>query len=423
MVLILCLACNRDEDITLEIGEDFVNSDTKVYYIDTLTTLTSTFKFDSIPVASPSRFLIGSYDDPIFGNVNSKSFLQLANNSGYTIDNEAVFDSIAVILEYDNYFYNDTTTVQQFSIHEIIEDIKPDDDTYYNTSNFDFDNTPIAIRDFIARPNEPDSLHILLNQNFGLELFNKIQENDINNNDELINEYQGLLIQPSTNNSCILGFTTNSLVRMYYSIPNESNNDERFFDFSFNITNSFNQTKSNPQGTYFENIVDVESDLPSIDTDNTSFIQSGNAIATKIDIPYIERIYDIEGSGTIINANLKISLKKNSFSDNLHTRDSLQVFILNHNSEIIAPLTNFSVIAQATLDTENTEFGEKTYIIPIKDFLEQKLDDDTFQDLFLAIYSVNFDNSVDRYILNGEASEDDDEKVKLELTYAIYDDE
>jgi hypothetical protein len=60
------------------------------------------------------------------------------------------------------------------------------------------------------------------------------------------------------------------------------------------------------------------------------------------------------------------------------------------------------------------------YNIPIKYFLDLKLTETNGENFFLALYSQDYNQSVDRYILNGEDSSDN-LKVKLELIYAVYD--
>ncbi|TEB40657.1 DUF4270 family protein, partial [Flavobacterium circumlabens] len=103
----------------------------KVILIDTVTVEMSTINFDSLVTSGQSRILVGNYDDPIFGKVKSDGYFQLESDSyslpGAGSDTEAVnyvFDSISMILKYNNYFYGDTTKVQTFGIHRVLQKIK-----------------------------------------------------------------------------------------------------------------------------------------------------------------------------------------------------------------------------------------------------------------------------------------------------------
>lgn len=420
IVLAFYCSCSPDEDITLQIGEDYVASNTKVYFIDSLTVNASTIQFDSLIVSYPKRLLIGAYNDPTFGVTQSRSFIQLENHD-YGIDNDAIYDSIALTLYYDNYFYNDTIPNQQFKIFEVLDDIKPEESSYYNTTNFNYNNTPIAVKDFSPKPYKNDSLFIKIDDAFGASIFNKIKDDDINNLDEFLDEYKGLMVAANeSSNTSILGFAKHSLLRIYYSLPSEEEIVEKTIDFSFNTANTFNQTTSNQTGTFFETIIDQETILQSKDTDNSSFIQSGTGITTRIDIPYIKLLNDIPGDGVIIDAKLSFSIKQNSFSDNLYTRDTLYAFIIDKKANVVSKLTidgAESIIAAIVND--NPEFDTDIYEMDIKNFIDIK-NTETHEEFYLAIYPRDFNNSTDRYIFNGEDTSND-LRMKLELTYAVYD--
>lgn len=422
IILFLITSCSSDNSSTT-IGEDWVSSGIKVFFIDTMTVRTSTFKFDSIVTSNTSRLLVGAYNDPVFGSIKSKSYMQL-DNSVYSLDDEAIYDSIALILKYDRYFYNDTIPIQKFNVYEVLQDIKEDEDNYYNTTNFEVNTLPIASHEFSPKPKKVDSLHISINHAFGETLFNKLRDNDINNIDEFLKEYKGLLVEPDESNTTVLGFSKDSFLRIYYSIKEEAENIEETIDFPFVAQNSFHNIANNFQGTYFETIDNQETYLASFDIDDSSFIQAGTGLVTRIDIPYIERIYDIDGSGTILNADLKITLKQSANTETRFTRDSLSVFIIDQKSGVISRLVNRTgeeTIGIISDSDENSEFNIINYTFPVEFFLDIKLNEFNAENYFLAIYSQEFDQSVDRYIFNGEQA-NNGLKAKLEITYAVFDD-
>jgi hypothetical protein len=419
-MLVCLLSCNDGiEDITLQIGEDYVDSNTKVYFIDTLTVKSSTFQFDSLIVSSVNRLLIGSYIDPIFGKTQSKSYMRL-DNEVYDIDNEAVYDSIALILKYDKYFYNDTIPLQQFKVFKVLEDIEPDEGNYFNTTNFDFENTPIAQKIFQPKPLKNDSINIEINDDYGLELFNKIKEDEINDNFEFLDEYKGLLIEADEDNTTILGFTKDSFMRLYYSEEEDEETIEKTIEFSIDPLNTFNQTSSDKTNTYFETIENQETILPSSETNDSSFIQSGTGIVTRIDIPHLKSLNDISGDGVVIDAKLKFTIKKYSSTNNLFIRDSLKAYIINHKADVLGNLTIGDGVTSVTgvIENENTEFETDVYTFDVTSFIILKLNE-THETFYLAIYPQHFNSSVDRYIFNGHQMEDT-LRIKLELTYAIY---
>ena len=416
------ISCSSDIDTT--VGEDMVTSNTRVYYIDTLTVATSTFQYDSLSVSETNRLLLGAYTDPVLGLTKSNLYAHF----GYTtadIDNDANFDSIAMILNYDNYFYNDTTAIQELNVYRVTQTIRPDDNSvYYNTTDFEKNPTSLGSLSFYPKPIKEDSLEIKMSNDFGQTLFDEIQDNEFSSFDEMLNEYKGFVVEPSETNTAILGFLKTSYFRIYYTIPDGSDNIEYTYDISFDTSNSFHNITSDKTGTYLEDIVDQESYIQSSNTGNNTFIQGGTGIVTRLDIPYLETIGRIPGEGTITGANLSLTLKRNSYNDNLSTRDSLGVFIIDQKSEILMDLFQYDTSsAYGVISNEdNGEFTTVNYNIPIKLFLDLKLTDTNRENLFLAIYGQGLNDSVDRYIINSE-DEDDEIKLKLELTYAVYDEE
>lgn len=408
----------------MDVGEDWVDVKTKVYHIDTLTVKLSTFQFDSITVSNAKRLMIGSYNDPEFGLIKSESYIQLKNSDLYEIDDKAEFDSISLVLKFDKYFYNDTIPSQEFKVHKVLEDIEPDDDDnfYYNTTNFKTSSTPLASNIFKPRPNKIDTLSIKLDNIYGKTLFNKIKDNEINNDEEFLEEYKGLMIRAGETNTSILGFSTNSEMKIYYTIDNgvEFESEEKIINFQINPTYSFNHIESDNEGTVIEDLDGSLKILPSYETNDKSFVQSGTGITSRIDIPYLETLNDIPGDGVVLDAFLKISLKQNSNSQTIQTRDSLQLKIVNHKSEIIDDLLNYdgnTVIG--IVEEENSEYSIITYNFPIRSFLDMKFANAKPENLFLVISPSNFKSSVDRYIFEGENAIND-KKIKLEITYAIY---
>ena len=126
LFLTLFTSCQTDNlDGDFVVGSDYLSVNNKVLLIDTLTVNVSTINFDSLVTSNQSRILIGNYTDPILGKVKSESYFELTPltyNLGSSSDTETInyaFDSIAMILKYDRYYYGDTTKVQTINIHQL----------------------------------------------------------------------------------------------------------------------------------------------------------------------------------------------------------------------------------------------------------------------------------------------------------------
>ena len=421
--MLLLGSCSQD-DASFPVGEDWVDSDTRVLYIDTMTVESSTFKFDSVQVSSTSRLLLGSYDDPIFGKTSSTIYTQLANST-YTLDSDAVFDSIVLILNYDDYFYNDTTQVQTLRIHEVLQDIKPTDDGYfYNTTTFKYDENAISEVTYTPRPIREDSLHLRLEDAYGQLLFDEIQDNDINNSDEFLRTHRGLALVPDENNTTILGFLPASSIRIYYSLPNEvEEEDENSFDMTFNSSYSYHNLSSDRDTTYFESLDDQEINVDAEDSGGFSYIQAGMGIASRISIPHLAGLDYIEGSGTLLGANLLISLNTKVESTSLSAGSNLSCYIIDQKNQILGNLYDYEGNeASGTVVANSDEFSQTTFSVPIHYFLDQKTTDSNGDNWYLALLDPAMSESVNRYSFYGNKASET-LKLQIILIYAVYDNE
>ncbi len=428
-ILALFVSCSNEDEVdfpTLEVGQDFTNSNVRIVSIDTFTVELSTYKFDSIITSSTNRILIGQYNDQIFGTTRAENYLELTPLD-YTISDEAELDSIALVLNYDGYFYNDTTKVSSINVHLLKDEVRPDESVFYNTSTIPYEDLPVATVNYSPEPFDEDSLHISIPKIIGQSLFEKIREGEINDEEELRNELKGFALLPGQDDDAsVIGFTidnTKTYLRFFYRVPDEFGEDEQTFDLTVNTSESFptyfNRIQSNTEGTLFEALTDQEINLSSVDTENRSYIQAGVGMLTRIQFPTIKKIFEIPGTGTILDATLRVKPPPQTFDDLLAIRDSLSVNVVNQNNDLGSQLFNGLGNVFAVISENDKEFNEIVYEISVGVYLEEELSEAPEIDNGLVIFPQNYNNTVDRIVLEGENSSDFE--AQLIITYAIYD--
>ncbi|MCK0146193.1 DUF4270 domain-containing protein [Arenibacter sp. F26102] len=429
-VLTLMVSCSDDtiNDSDFVAGGTFTNSNIRVVQIDTMNVETYTMKFDSLVTSQATRMLIGRYVDPVFGTVKSSSYAELLPYS-YTIDSEAEYDSIAFFLKYDDYYYNDTLKSNTIHIKELSEILYPEDGSnFYNTSEVAYSEDDLGSITYTPRPLETDSLYIKLSDDLGQGIFEQLQQKDITNTEEFKNYFPGITFQPGEDDDgSIVGFDySTSVMRMYYSISEENSRVQYAIDFAINTSSSpipfFNKMSVVETNEYLTTLTDKEVVINSSDSDNQSFVQSGIGYTTKIEFSNLKTLFDIEGQGTLLNAVLKIKPVLGSYSDELALRDNLSVYIVDTNNNITNQLLGTDGAAvQATLNLDNQEFNDIYYEIPLTTYIEGILTTDRDAEYAIILLPENYNSTVDRFVLMGK--EGADEGVKLELTYAIYDED
>lgn len=435
MLFVLTLfSCGTDTDTgEFTVGSDYLALSNKVIMIDTVTVEMSTINFDSLVTSNRSRILIGNYDDPVFGKVKSDSYFQLStttyalNNTGS--DTQAVnyvFDSISMILKYDNYYYGDTTRVQTFNIHRLTQKVKPntDDSNFYNNSTLAYDSQSLGTISFKPRPTEKDSINIRMNDEFGSALFQKIKKREITDFDSFTEYLKGLVLVPDTSNSAnVIGFNVStSKVRMYYSkYQAEADEEPYIIDFTIaDVAKQFNSISLDRTGTILQNLPVSSSKLSSKLTNNQGFIQSGTGVACKIEFPNIKQFKNIATNGAIVDAQLVLKPVNNSYSEKYPLADSLSVYVGDNLNRISSTLVNSAnSTVYGILNKKSDEFNENIgYTIPIGNFLQKEMlkQSDSRSSLILTLPSIS--KSVNRIVLGDQKHLNN--KIQLKIYYISY---
>ncbi|MDQ6472668.1 DUF4270 family protein [Flavobacterium sp. LHD-80] len=429
------LSCGTDTDAgEFVVGSDYLAVSNKAILIDTVTVDMSTINFDSLATSNKSRILVGNYDDPIFGKVKSNSYFQLASDS-YNLnitggsDTEAVnfvFDSISMILKYDNYYYGDTTKVQTFDIHRLTQKIKPNngDSDLYNNTTFAYSDESIGSISYKPRPIEKDSIVIKMSDAFGSALFQKLKKREITDFDSFSEYLKGLVLVPSTSNSSsMIGFNVStSKVRMYYS-KYQADTEETPYVIDFTIADAgkqFNSISLDKTGTLIQNLPISSSKLSSSATSQQGFIQSGTGVACRIDFPNIKQLKYIADNGAIVNAELILKPVNNTYSSKYPLADSLSVYVADNLNRISASLVNSAgTTVYGILNKKSDEFNENVgYSIPVGNFLQREMlkKSDSKSSLILTLPGIY--KTVNRIVLGDQKHLNN--KIQLKIYYISY---
>jgi len=426
LVFTLCLVSCAEDTSTYPVGEDFIDHNISLKSIDTLSINASTFLLDSLITSGNSRILVGHVKDNKLGDITSKSFLPITANS-YYLDDDATFDSIALVLNNDHYYYGDSTKVQTYAIHKVTKLISPDDGSYlYNTSTFPYDETALGSLTFTPNPIKNDSLYIPLDHDFGQLLFDKIKDDDINNSNDLEDYLKGLVVVPSTeNNTQILGFNTNSSsgIRLYYTLKNsdDSENNSYQIDFSIGATNpQFNQILSDRSATDFHLLQDNETNIPSEETNNFIAIQGGTGLSGRIEIPYLKNLLKLSENGLPLNGAIKMYPVKGSVTETNPLPDSLAVFLVDHKNRVLSGLTNLGGTTEyATLNTNENEFDDATYSkLDVSSFVEIILNSSTTLEYALMFQLHDYQKNTSRVLIENDP--ESDHRIKVQVQYLNY---
>ncbi len=366
---LLNLSCTNENDLLqVKIGDNFIGSQTNIVMMDSFKVNMSTVLIDSVSTSGTGKLLVGKYTDKYLGDISSIGFFQLDKPEDLTINEESIFDSITLILNYDGISYGDTLLPQVINVHRVNEDIEVNDDySLYNSSSFNYDELPIGSLSFYPKPNFQENIEIRLDDSLGVEFLNlMINESDeISSSEDFIEYFKGLAIVPGENNSCIISFEgIDSLVNMrLYTHYVDKERAEVSYDFSMYSTSTcFNQICADCSGTSIENLTTQREEKSSNETGEMTFIQGGLGLLTRVDFPGLGRMLEMDYRYILYKAELVLKPYPNAYLPD-ELPDEILLYNTDKNNNLVSETTDDdgeTVYADFYLDeiyNENTYFN------------------------------------------------------------------
>jgi hypothetical protein len=437
ILVLICLLYSGCEDTTT-IGFPAGEEKIQTLFLDTFTVKTSTVVLDSI-VTSTGRLLVGEYQDAVFGKTKATSYFQVASsNSAYwSPSTSAVYDSAALILMYDKYFYGDTTQVQTLSVNELSDDITPrafpplDNENYsyfYSGNTFLFNNSvtksyPAVLGsiNYAPRPLGDTAIFVRLNNDTGkdwLEIAKAADKSQLTPGN-FVNLFKGVKISTSgPSNAAVVGFSaTTSILRIYYNEPDaEGLLTRNHFDFKLSDANfHYNQITADRTGTPLQNLVPGKP-VGSEQTNNETFVQAGAGVLTKIEFPSFKYLTSSSEKFMILGARLVVIPVIPVDNKKKLPHDLGLLYVSSTDVPSLPVQMDFaSDIQNATLHEDNEFTRKAEYSFSIIQHIGRLVNNKPVPSpsLFISLPITPFSQNVDQLrIGNGKNQES---KVKLEI--------
>ncbi|MGD9993383.1 MAG: hypothetical protein AB7S69_08790 [Salinivirgaceae bacterium] len=428
---VLFSSCADDEAV-YKIGDRFVNEESKIHFVDTLTVNVSTVRIDSFVVSGYNTVLVGYNNDPLLGTSEAKTYIEfIPSTSIPSLDDNAIFDSLVIYLQQTEDYVGDTIPLKTLAVHEVMETIEPkDDNTYiYNTDTFSINSTPLATYSFKHRPKALREEFVRLPDKLGLKWFSWL----VNVNDTITDgtifkkQFPGLALLPVTKDlswsSSFFGYNTdatalnnNIQLRLYYRIRGQE--DNTYFSFSSSEAGRvFTNFKIDYSGSILDGIENTDV-IDSKNSNNLMAVQAGGGLGFRIDIPLIDNLKEIHPDISFLNARLIVKPRKGTF-DKASELPQLNVYWMDSKNQIRGQLTNFTSNPIVSALTADNEFNENTYYsFDMISFILNKVNQlNPDQSLFFTLSNQDNATSFKQVILEDQSFS---ESLQLQLYYVVY---
>lgn len=314
----LLISCNEDRSVIgLELLKD--SEILNVGTVDTLAIEAFTVEPEHLYTTNQSISPLGSYTDPIFGNVRTEFISQFAYSSSVNFGFSAVADSLVIELFFRG-SYGNPEFVPKLNVYELTSDL---DDTLEYFSDFDpsgmYDPVKINIADAEVKslnvnPENADSLmvKIHLSNEYAEKLIDAGFEYDtlLYSQDSIFrDQIKGLYIEaePAGEDGSILYTEPASIMSrivLYYHNYEDTLEYDYYFYVSYTKINIYNFENHNGAQIPYLNDQNFQ--------DTAVYIQSLGGTAVNIKIPDLQGLADILGKVAINKALLIIPVLSDS---------------------------------------------------------------------------------------------------------------
>jgi len=415
------IGCREDANL----GTDFLpeGDALNLTITDTLTVKTSTVLDDSLETNNPNMFLLGVYNDPVFGRTKAEFATQfiLDASSSYSLTNltgtaASLIINIPIDTTYDNAFYGNEDIAIQINVRRLKTNLESDE-IYYsceNASDYYFSEI-IGTGSFSSSLTELSiELNIDLAQQFIDNANTYFSYNDGEDFTEIFNGLYFSVVDNNIDDGFIMRLNPNygtSIVELSY-YP-ESNPDS-LYTYDFQIDSdciSFNTFSHNYENTEVEQAIN-----DTLCANEFIYLQSMAGTKIKLELPYINNFDTVENM-VLNKAELVLKASNQQIEDNENYPAIENIALVGYNNE-----GELSLLPEYLYSTTLTGFeydsDEDIYKCnvtkQVEDFIYNSKDDIGY-DLYLI--ALQRRSNFGRTILTSGNNEN---PIKLILTYTKY---
>ncbi len=415
-------SCTKTNEFT--IGQNFMESQTRLQIIDTFKIDLGSVLLDSISTSSSKVALVGHFSDSVFGDVSSEAYFDLGYQNFTSIEENAVYDSAAFVFKRSGYSYGDTTSLISIGLHQLTEKIVPfSNSNLYNVNSFEYSPEPLGTAQFIAELATTDSSMIIPVNDLGAELFDLYRNKDerISSSEAFAEYLKGFVLTSSTDiNRAILGFTADLShlnLKIYYHLEEEFPEDKQLVLQVSESNHQFNHIQFNFTGTPLNGFGAGKNELPAAETGNKAFIQGLTGILAKIQFPTVQNIL-MEQRWKIIRADLVFRPAQNSY-DFFKLPSKLNLYETDRENRINALIVDSEGRALLPDFFYDEFYNEDTrYSFNITNFINKELADNYFDyehGLLIGLEQTSFLSTLERMVIEGK-----NPPVRLRIYYLTY---
>lgn len=422
------------------VGNNLVSVKGRSMLIEDCTVALETHLSDSSVTTGLSRVFEGKYNSSDFGVITAHSYFnfnppnyntsEFGSNANVTVK----FDSISLILRYDDFSYGDTTQMQTLNIYKLKQIIELDDKSQlYSTSSVPAEAEPWVSYQF-NRPEEhwdnDSTLELRLPDEFGLELVTlmQTQSNLLETYENFLTYFKGIKLSPGINdNAAVNSFVLNDeypIIRLHYTTIGAVTTEENKIDMTVNTSTAFSQIETDRSNTLLHSLSN-SNPLTSVETDNKVYLQGLTGLYTKLNFPDLNEILKLGDQVIISSAILYVFPVSGTYNDFTPLPANLSLNYLNEEGKAIDIYIDSSTTSvQSGTLVEDKIYNRNTYYaFDVTSYLQYELGMIGMYKSSLQLFldDTEKNNTLKSLVLGDSSFSTEENRVKLIIYVIVYD--
>jgi hypothetical protein len=407
VLALICFSCGFESDMkSLSIGGDFIDARTTISVVDSFTVSLSTVKIDSLTTSGNNILWAGKYIDKELGSISSIGYYEVGIPENTNVLESDSFDSLLLVMNSANAYYGDTSLLQSFQIYRLTEQIKGDENgNLWNHTSIAYNPNPIGTVSFKPKPSSKSKIKIRLSDQIGRDFLDLMQKKDesIATFEKFREYFKGIAIGPGNSSSVILAFLCDSSMNLELHTHRKGLEKESLIQkFPLGSTSTyFNHFVADRTGTPISQIVKQLIKVPSSQSNNKTYVESGIGLLTRVDFPTMQQLMETDRKYVLLKAELILIPEPGTYKQ-VPLPSQLVLYHTDKSNRVVSEIVgdqNATLAGDLVIDriyNENT-----SYTFDITDFITTEISDsyfDTSHGLLIGETSNSIGASLNRVV-------------------------
>lgn len=417
------VACERN---TGEIGLDFVDENSlKIGKLESVEIVATSEAFDSLVTEKPTYLMLGSYQDPVFGQASANFVTQvILSTIQPDFGENPTVDSVFMYLPFIG-FYGDTSATFGLKVKHLDQSISADS-TYYAHSVFS-GSTVLADTVVQPQPGRKRRVHGMVapNEVIGLRLNTAFFQSqivdasadssaDFSSNTQFLEYFKGISVEGHSGNQAIYQFSPGDQdMRIRFFFTNDSLRADTVgpgysvYDLlAWNVVKSVNTFAFDKSQADFDfNIQDtVQGEL-------TTYAQGMGGAMTVVRLNGLKALKD---SNYFVNyAELRVPVREGSALEYANPAKLTALLINGNNRSLLTGYINGDPGGALQV---SSPLRDRSYTLDVTKFVQQWLNGKDVNEAKILLVPDRMSSSAARAVLNGNLDPVDPMRLELYVT-------